>query len=115
LLTPSYSADFPLQWLGECLIHYSTIYEGNPDTTNIRERFKYTFQDPRATAGATATAPASAPAAEAVAETNGSAMVTDTPMEAQPEINGGAVVENGSVVMEPALPMEEDSEMVGAS
>ncbi|KIX01662.1 uncharacterized protein Z518_09388 [Rhinocladiella mackenziei CBS 650.93] len=40
-------AEFPLQWLGECLIHQSILYEGNPDRTNIRERFLYTFEDPK--------------------------------------------------------------------
>ncbi|EXJ78215.1 hypothetical protein A1O3_09376 [Capronia epimyces CBS 606.96] len=39
-------AEFPLQWLGECLIHQSTLYEGNPDRTNIRERFLYKFEAP---------------------------------------------------------------------
>jgi hypothetical protein len=39
-------AEFPLQWLGECLIHQSILYEGNPDRTNIRERFLYQFEDP---------------------------------------------------------------------
>ncbi|KAJ9615569.1 hypothetical protein H2200_001644 [Cladophialophora chaetospira] len=40
-------AEFPLQWLGECLIHQSILYEGNPDRTNIRERFLYKFDDPK--------------------------------------------------------------------
>ncbi|RVX69182.1 hypothetical protein B0A52_07158 [Exophiala mesophila] len=40
-------AEFPLQWLGECLIHQSILYEGNPDATNIRERFAYKFEDPK--------------------------------------------------------------------
>ncbi|KIW17096.1 hypothetical protein PV08_04287 [Exophiala spinifera] len=40
-------AEFPLQWLGECLIHQSILYEGNPDRTNIRERFQYKFEDPQ--------------------------------------------------------------------
>ncbi|OAP63703.1 hypothetical protein AYL99_02930 [Fonsecaea erecta] len=40
-------AEFPLQWLGECLIHQSILYEGNPDRTNIRERFLYKFEDPK--------------------------------------------------------------------
>ncbi|EXJ88435.1 hypothetical protein A1O1_05365 [Capronia coronata CBS 617.96] len=39
-------AEFPLQWLGECLIHQSILYEGNPDRTNIRERFLYKFEAP---------------------------------------------------------------------
>lgn len=37
-----------MQWLGECLIHQSMLYEGNPDTTNIRERFRYQFDVPAA-------------------------------------------------------------------
>ena len=41
-------AEFPLQWLGECLIHQSILYEGNPDTTNIRKRFRYNFDLPAA-------------------------------------------------------------------
>lgn len=40
-------AEFPLQWLGECLIHQSILYEGNPDSTNLRERFVYKFEDPK--------------------------------------------------------------------
>merc|ERR1711939_347860 len=39
-------AEFPLQWLGECLTHQSMLYEGNPDTTGIRERFRYNFEMP---------------------------------------------------------------------
>lgn len=34
-------AEYPLQWLGEHLIQQSILFEGNPDTTNIRERFVY--------------------------------------------------------------------------
>jgi hypothetical protein len=40
-------AEFPLQWLGEALIHQSIVYEGNPDRTNIRERFLYEHEDPK--------------------------------------------------------------------
>ncbi|KAK5045141.1 hypothetical protein LTR84_009474 [Exophiala bonariae] len=40
-------AEFPLQWLGECLIHHSILYEGNPDRTNIREKFVHKFEDPK--------------------------------------------------------------------
>lgn len=32
---------YPLQWLGEQLILQSVQYEGNPDVSNIRERFLY--------------------------------------------------------------------------
>ena len=39
-------AEFPLQWLGECLINQSILYEGNPDATNIKERFLYNFDTP---------------------------------------------------------------------
>ncbi|KAJ9647713.1 hypothetical protein H2204_000343 [Knufia peltigerae] len=46
-LTSTIRAEFPLQWLGECLIHQSILYEGNPDRTNIRERFQYRFEDPK--------------------------------------------------------------------
>ncbi len=46
-LTPFNRAEFPLQWLGECLIHQSILYEGNPDRTNIREKFVYNFDDPK--------------------------------------------------------------------
>ena len=42
-----FRAEFPLQWLGECLIHQSILYEGNPDRTNIRERFLYNFEVPK--------------------------------------------------------------------
>ncbi|KPI43543.1 uncharacterized protein AB675_7128 [Cyphellophora attinorum] len=41
-------AEFPLQWLGEHLIHQSLLYENNPDATNIRERFRYNFDAPAA-------------------------------------------------------------------
>jgi len=34
-------AQFPLQWLGEHLIQQSIQFEGNPDSTKIRERFVY--------------------------------------------------------------------------
>ncbi|KAK5084330.1 hypothetical protein LTR05_005406 [Lithohypha guttulata] len=34
-------AEYPLQWLGEQLILQSITFEGNPDSTNIRERFLY--------------------------------------------------------------------------
>ena len=46
-LTVCGRAEFPLQWLGECLIHQSMLYEGNPDRTNIRERFVHKFEDPK--------------------------------------------------------------------
>ncbi len=39
-------AEYPLQFLGECLINQSILYEGNPDTTNIKERFRYNFDAP---------------------------------------------------------------------
>lgn len=32
--------------MGECLINQSILYEGNPDTTNIKERFRYNFDAP---------------------------------------------------------------------
>lgn len=38
--------EFPLQYLGEALIHQSILYEGNPDSTKIRERFRYNFDAP---------------------------------------------------------------------
>jgi hypothetical protein len=41
-----YRAEYPLQWLGECLINQSILYEGNPDTTNVKERFRYNFDAP---------------------------------------------------------------------
>jgi hypothetical protein len=44
---PPNRAEFPLQWLGECLIHQSILYEGNPDRSNIRDRFVYKFEDPK--------------------------------------------------------------------
>lgn len=43
----SCSAEYPLHWLGEFLIHQSLLYEGNPDQTKIRERFLYSFEDPK--------------------------------------------------------------------
>jgi hypothetical protein len=46
LTAPFCRAEFPLQWLGECLINQSLLYEGNPDTTNIKERFRYQFDVP---------------------------------------------------------------------
>ena len=44
-------AQYPLQWLGEQLILQSITYEGNPDSTNIRERFLYKHEiEPKAAA-----------------------------------------------------------------
>ncbi|KAJ9656893.1 hypothetical protein H2198_004646 [Neophaeococcomyces mojaviensis] len=34
-------AQYPLQWLGEHLIQQSILFEGNPDSTSIKERFLY--------------------------------------------------------------------------
>ena len=44
----AHRAEYPLQFLGECLINQSILYEGNPDTTNIKERFRYNFDAPAA-------------------------------------------------------------------
>jgi len=38
--------EFPLQWLGEHLIHLSMLNEGNPDSTNIKAHFKYNHDAP---------------------------------------------------------------------
>ena len=40
-LTDGCRAEFPLQWLGEHLIEQSILFEGNPDSTRLRERFRY--------------------------------------------------------------------------
>lgn len=42
-------AQYPLQWLGEHLIQQSILFEGNPDSTNIRERFVYRHEISSAT------------------------------------------------------------------
>ncbi|EXJ73997.1 uncharacterized protein A1O5_02291 [Cladophialophora psammophila CBS 110553] len=78
-------AEFPLQWLGECLIHQSILYEGNPDRTNIRERFLYKFEDPKPQepADVAAATPAAAPPAEPP-HRSPSAQPEQTPMT-QPE------------------------------
>ncbi|KIW87711.1 uncharacterized protein Z519_11685 [Cladophialophora bantiana CBS 173.52] len=78
-------AEFPLQWLGECLIHQSILYEGNPDRTNIRERFLYKFEDPKPqeSADVAAASPAAAPPAEPP-HRSPSAQPEQTPMP-QPE------------------------------
>lgn len=34
-------AQYPLQWLGERLIQQSILFEDNPDSTKIKERFVY--------------------------------------------------------------------------
>lgn len=39
-------AEHPLQWLGEYLINQSILYEGNPDPTNIKDHFRYSFDAP---------------------------------------------------------------------
>lgn len=44
LLKDFLRAQYPLQWLGEQLILQSIEFEGNPDATNIRERFVYKHQ-----------------------------------------------------------------------
>lgn len=40
-LTRYSRAQYPLQWLGEHLIQQSILFEGNPDSTSIKERFLY--------------------------------------------------------------------------
>jgi hypothetical protein len=45
LISPK-RAEYPLQWLGEHLINQSFLYENNPDTTGIKERFYYNFDEP---------------------------------------------------------------------
>jgi hypothetical protein len=45
-LTSPKRAEYPLQWLGEHLINQSFLYENNPDTTGIKERFFYNFDEP---------------------------------------------------------------------
>ncbi|KIW22994.1 uncharacterized protein PV07_11230 [Cladophialophora immunda] len=90
-------AEFPLQWLGECLIHQSILYEGNPDHTNIRERFLYKFDDPKPQepADASNAAPAPAPAP------------THRSPSAQPEPAPAPVPQQEPTDLPPELPMNE--------
>ncbi|RMZ92334.1 hypothetical protein DV736_g427, partial [Chaetothyriales sp. CBS 134916] len=39
--------EYPLQWLGECLINQSILYEGNTEAEKLKERFRYTFPVPQ--------------------------------------------------------------------
>lgn len=58
------SAEYPLQWLGEHLINQSFLYENNPDTTGIKERFFYNFDpEPLSGGGANSSVPTAATAA----------------------------------------------------
>ncbi|EXJ56780.1 hypothetical protein A1O7_07124 [Cladophialophora yegresii CBS 114405] len=77
-------AEFPLQWLGECLIHQSFLYEGNSDRTNIRERFLYKFDDPKPVEQAIADSAAPPPTA-AQSATSGSPQ--GVPLQEQPEVS----------------------------
>jgi Tfp pilus assembly major pilin PilA len=66
----SNSAEYPLQWLGEHLINQSFLYENNPDTTGIKERFFYNFDpEPLSGGGANSSVPTAATAAAAAATT----------------------------------------------
>ncbi|RMZ74895.1 hypothetical protein DV737_g5642, partial [Chaetothyriales sp. CBS 132003] len=38
--------EYPLQWLGECLINQSILYEGNTEAEKLKEHFRYTFPPP---------------------------------------------------------------------
>ncbi|KIX98936.1 uncharacterized protein Z520_05397 [Fonsecaea multimorphosa CBS 102226] len=108
-------AEFPLQWLGECLIHQSILYEGNPDRTNIRERFLYKFEDPKpqepADASVAASAPATAPAPphrSPSAQPEPAPIPPQEPTVLQPEITMNEASEGVSGQPQPSQPAAED-------
>ncbi|KAK6379693.1 uncharacterized protein PV06_00411 [Exophiala oligosperma] len=79
-------AEFPLQWLGECLIHQSILYEGNPDRTNIRERFQYRFEDPKPQEQSVQQEQQQPPSSEAPPAPEPQAAQAEVPPHAQPEV-----------------------------
>lgn len=103
-------AEYPLQWLGEHLIQQSILFEGNPDTTNIQERFRYKHEaKPPATLAQnveppqTSSAQQPAPVSQ-VTETVNHAVSTSTPevtvAQSQPTIAPNATMSESTV--EPA-------------
>ncbi|KAK4938613.1 hypothetical protein LTR10_020964 [Elasticomyces elasticus] len=101
-------ADFPLQWLGECLIHQSILYEGNPDRTNIRERFLYTFEDPKPQ-GESAPPQPSAPSESAGVSQEASAQAhSDATMDETHATVADPVVVTQEVGTEPDVPIPGD-------
>ncbi|KAK5467849.1 hypothetical protein LTS15_000822 [Exophiala xenobiotica] len=131
-------AEFPLQWLGECLIHQSILYEGNPDRTNIRDHFLYKFENPKPSEQAAQqppSAPASAPSdvappeepaqqppetivneePQTSADTSTAPLVPEQPMKSTADVpvtNG--VSETAETTAEEA-PKDGDTEMGGIS
>jgi hypothetical protein len=77
LTSPPKRAEYPLQWLGEHLINQSFLYENNPDTTGIKERFFYNFDEPLQHDQNAARTP-SAPPGEAPAEHDTANISTNT-------------------------------------
>ncbi|KAI1618087.1 hypothetical protein EDD37DRAFT_255781 [Exophiala viscosa] len=102
-------AEFPLQWLGECLIHQSILYEGNPDRTNIRERFLYTFEDPKPQDDSVP-APPSAPSESAEVPQEASAQAhSDAPMDETRATAADPIVVTQEVGTEPEVPIPADA------
>ncbi|OCT48929.1 hypothetical protein CLCR_05169 [Cladophialophora carrionii] len=99
-------AEFPLQWLGECLIHQSFLYEGNPDRTNIREKFLYTFDDPKPVEQVSAESAAPPPPATQSA-TGGSPQ--GVPPQEQSEVSMAEVVPEISTQQAPPAQTNEIS------
>ncbi|KIV84891.1 hypothetical protein PV11_00641 [Exophiala sideris] len=101
-------AEFPLQWLGECLIHQSILYEGNPDRTNIRERFLYTFEDPKPQDEVVPAQP-SAPSESAGLSQEASAQAhSDATMDETHATAADPVVVTQEVGTEPEVPIPTD-------
>lgn len=83
-------AEFPLQWLGEHLIQQSILYEGNPDRTNIRERFQYKHDVP-------STTPTTTTAKESVSASTANA--DNTTVTLPSAVNGNGNEEAGDAVV----------------
>jgi hypothetical protein len=121
MLTWNYRrAEFPLQWLGECLIHHSILYEGNPDTTNIQERFRYKFEvppPPTAEQPAALEVNGTAEKMDETTGTEGAVAVEATTMEQQ-MASGEQEIDTNTEEQAPAPPAEttvQDTEMGGTS
>ncbi|KIW65274.1 hypothetical protein PV04_07547 [Phialophora macrospora] len=97
-------AEFPLQWLGECLIHQSILYEGNPDRTNIRERFLYKFDDPKPVEQSNADSAASPPPVSSAA----ASPATAPPAAAPPTVAPPAAASPAPLESAIVSPPQED-------
>lgn len=80
-LIVSCRAQYPLQWLGERLIQQSILFEGNPDSTSIKERFLYNHES----AAKPSQLGGKEQAQRATSVTPSQPAADSTPGEAQPE------------------------------